>query len=271
MALFAKTLQLALANARFQDETPETKINRYKNDLKYFLNLRKAVKQRYGEAVDYSSYEKQIRNMVNKYIGADAVKQLIAPVNVFAIDEFEKEIEAIEGDAGKADAIASRMKKTITEKMEEDPALYKRLSELIDEAIAEHRAKRLSDMEYLKRIRETLDELRGKSSSELPDILTHRDEAKAYYGVFQEPMAGYYVPGYSPEMFAADTAVRMEDIICEHKIRDWTRNQDVKNQMMNDIEDYLYSLKGRYELDMDFEVIETMTHQVLAIAERRDR
>jgi type I restriction enzyme R subunit len=270
LALFAKTLQMALANARFQDETPEKKIARYKDDLKYFLNLRQAVKQRYGEIVDYSSYEQQIRNMVNKYIGADAVKQLIEPVNVFAIDEFEKEIDAIEGDAAKADAIASRVKKTITEKMEEDPALYKRLSELIDEAIAEHRAKRLSDMEYLERIRGTLDELRGKESSDLPDILNHRDEAKAYYGVIQEPLAGFNVPGYTPEEFAAETAVRLEDIISEHKIRDWTRNQDIKNMMMNEIEDYLYSLKGRYELAIDLDMIERITSQVLAIAERRD-
>jgi len=111
LAAFAKTLQLALANAKFQDGTPEKKIARYKDNLKYFLNLRHAVKQRYGEAVDYSSYEKQIRNMVNKYIGADAVKQLIEPVNVFAIDAFEHEIDSIEGDAAKADAIAARVKK----------------------------------------------------------------------------------------------------------------------------------------------------------------
>ncbi|PXW89120.1 type I restriction enzyme R subunit [Nitrosomonas sp. Nm84] len=269
LALFAKTLQLALANARFQDETPENKIARYKDDLKHFLNLRQAVKQRYGEAVDYSSYEKQIRNMVNKYIGADAVKQLIEPVNVFAIDEFEKEIESIDGDAAKADAIASRVKKTITEKMEEDPALYKRLSELIDEAIAEHRAKRLSDMEYLERVRRTLNELRGKESSDLPDILNHRDEAKAYYGVIQAPMSGFSVPGYSSENLAAETAVRLEDIIRDHKIRDWTKNQDVKNLMMNEIEDYLYSLKGRYELAMGMDMIEQITCQVMAIAERR--
>ena len=271
LSLFAKTLQLALANSKFQDETPEKKIARYKDDLKYFLNLRQAVKQRFGEAVDYSSYETQIRNMVNKYIGADAVKQLIAPVNVFAIDEFEKEIDAIDGDAAKAAAIASRVKKTITEKMEEDPALYKRLSELIDEAIAEHRAKRLSDLEYLKRIRETLDELRGKTSSDLPDILTNRDEAQAYYGVIQEPMAAYVVSGVTPDVFAAETAVKLEEIIREHKIRDWTRNQDIKNLMLNAIEDYLYSLKGRYDLAMDLELIERITNQVLAIAERRER
>lgn len=267
---FAKTLQLALANAKFQDETPEKRIARYKDDLKYFLNLRQAVKQRYGESVDYSSYEQQIRNMVDKYIGADAVRQLIAPVNVFAVDAFEREIDSIEGDAAKADAIASRVKKTITEKMEEDPALYKRLSELIDEAIAEHWAKRLSDKDYLERLRGTLDELRGKTTSNLPDILNYRDEAKAYYGVIQEPLAGYAVSGYTPEGFAAETAVRLDEIIREHKIRDWTKNQDIKNQMLNELEDYLYSLKGRYELVMDLELIGRITTQVLAIAERRD-
>ena len=270
LAAFAKTLQLALANAKFQDDTPEQKINLYKDDLKYFLNLRQSVKQRYGEAVDYSAYEKQIRNMVNKYIGADAVKQLIEPVDVFAIDAFEKEIESIEGDAAKADAIASRMKKTITEKMEEDPALYKRLSELIDEAIAEHRAKRLSDLDYLTRVRKAVDELRGKTSSNLPEALYNRDEAKAYYGVIQEPLAAYNVPAYKPDDFAAEIAVKIDNIIKEHKIRDWTKNQDVKNRMMNEIEDYLYSLKGRYELTMDLDLIEQITHQVLAIAERRD-
>lgn len=111
LARFAKTLQLALANARFQDETPENKIAHYKDDLKHFLNLRQAVKQRYGEAVDYSSYEKQIRNMVNKYIGADAVKQLIDPVNVFAIDEFEKEIDSIDGDAAKLTPLLHGLRK----------------------------------------------------------------------------------------------------------------------------------------------------------------
>jgi type I restriction enzyme R subunit len=270
LALFIKTLQLALANARFQDGTPVAKVSRYKNDLGYFLNLRTAIKHRYGETVDYSSYEKQIRNMVDKYIGADAVTQLIAPVNIFAIDEFDKELETIGSDAGKADVIAARMKKTITEKMEEDPALYKRLSELIDEAIAEHRAKRLSDREYLDKIRAALEGLRGKSTSELPDKLKGRDEAKAYYGVLREPMARYNVAKPSQADLLADIALRIEDIVNSHKIRDWMRSQDVKNHIINDIEDYFYSLKGRYELDIDFGMIETMTNQVLAIAERRD-
>jgi len=128
----------------------------------------------------------------------------------------------------------------------------------------------LSDMEYLKRIRGTLDELHGKSGSDLPEILNNLDEAKAYYGVIQEPLAAYSVPGVSPEVFTAETAVKLETIVREHKIRDWTRNQGIKNLMMNEIEDYLYSLKGRYDLAMDLDLIERITQQVMAIAERRN-
>jgi type I restriction enzyme R subunit len=129
LRLFINTLRLALANARFQDETQPETIKRYKDDMKMFISLRNTVKQRYGETVDYSSYEVQIRNMINKYVGADEVKSIIEPVDLFNIEDFERELEGIEGDAAKADTIASRMKKTIHEKMQEDPLLYKKLSE----------------------------------------------------------------------------------------------------------------------------------------------
>ena len=56
-------------------------------------NLRAAVKQRYNEAVDYKEYEDQIRNMVDKYIGADEVRQIIKPVNVFQVNNLAAELE----------------------------------------------------------------------------------------------------------------------------------------------------------------------------------
>lgn len=270
LSLYAKTLQLALANPRFQDATPEARKQRYVDDLKRFLNLRAAVKQRFGESVDYSAYEAQIRNMVNKYIGADAVKQIVSPVDLFAVEALELELGRVEGDAARADIIVSRMKKTITERMEEDPALYKRLSELIEEAIAEHRAKRLSDAEYLARIRRHLEELRGKGASALPEALRGSADAGAYYGLIKEPMSRYHVPGRQPEDLAADVAVRLEAIVDRHKIRDWVHSVDMQNQMLNEMEDYLFSLKGRYELELTYDEIDRLIHQVLAVAKRRD-
>lgn len=266
---FSKTLQLALSNPKFQDETPEEKKKKYTDDLKRFLNLRAAIKQRYGESVDYSSYEAQIRNMVNKYIGASQVKQLIEPVNVFDVENFELELEKIEGEAAKADAIASRMKKTITEKMDEDPTLYKRLSEVINEAIAEHRAQRLSDATYLERMKKALEEMRQQGSSDLPAVLAGHDDAKAYYGVVLE-----HLPISSPikkkEDIAADIAIRTEELIDKHKIRDWVHKIDVQNAMLNDIEDFLFSIKGRYDLGFSTEELDQAMQLLLNVAKRRE-
>ena len=68
------------------------------------------------------------------------------------------------------------------------------------------------------------------------------------------------------DKFLDRTALRIEEIIKSHKIRDWTQSQDVTNHIISDIEDNFYSLKGRYELVIEFGVIETMINQLLAIA-----
>ncbi|MBT3235089.1 MAG: type I restriction endonuclease subunit R [Bdellovibrionales bacterium] len=270
LKLFGQTLQLALGNARFQDEVDEVKKKLYKDDLKMFLNLRSAVKQRYGETVDYSSYEKQIRNVVNKHIGAEEVKIIIEQVDIFAEDEFEKELSEIIGDAAKADTIASRMKRTINEKMDEDPALYKKLSEMISEAIAEHRAKRLSDNEYLKKMREALGELRGEAKSEIPDKLKGKDTQKAYFGVINQALPSTGNLGDDPSEIVADIAIRFDEIITKHKIRDWPRKQDIVNQMFNEMEDHLFSIKGRFELELDYDQIDSILEQIIMIAKRRE-
>lgn len=266
---YSKTLQLALSNPEFQEDTPEDKKKKYTDDLKRFLNLRAAVKQRYAESIDYSSYELQIRNMVNKYIGADQVKQLIPPVNVFDAENLELELEKIEGEAAKADAIASRMKKTITEKMDEDPALYKRLSELIEEAIAEHRAQRISDAMYLERVQEALAELREEGSSSIPSTLAGYDDAKAYYGVVSDVLP-LDSPMKKKEDIAADIAIRTEELINQHKIRDWVHKIDVQNTMINDIEEYLFSMKGRYDLEFNLEDLDQVLDLLINTAKRRE-
>lgn len=178
---FSKTLQLAMSSAKFHNKTPIETVQRYVEDMKYFRNLRAAVKQRYNEAVDYKEYEDQIRNMVDKYIGADEVKRIVEPVNIFEVDNLEEELENIEGAAAKADYIASRVKKTCVEKMDEDPVLYQKLSEVIDEAIRAYLEKRLSEEAYLHKMLEVWNEAKEQGSSKVPAELRSDPEAKAYF------------------------------------------------------------------------------------------
>ncbi|MDC7227010.1 MAG: type I restriction endonuclease subunit R [Spirochaetales bacterium] len=270
LRIFFNTLRLALSNAAFLEHTSSDTIERYKSDLKMFISLRNTIKQRFGETVDYSSYEIQIRNMVNKYIGADEVKNIIEPVDLFNIDDFERELEGIEGDAAKADTIASRMKKTIHEKMQEDPLLYKRLSEIISEAIAEHRAKRLSDAEYLNRVREAMNEMRESGGSDVPDELKKHESARPYYRLIAEELPNDMVCEKTPAYIASDVAKQVDDIIYKHKKRDWINDSSVHNKIFNDIEDYLFQIKGRYDLSWDYDAIDRIIEQSLEIAKHRE-
>lgn len=266
LRLFADTLQLALSNARFLENTPEKSIRRYKNDLIEFLNLRNAVKYRFGEAVDYSAYEQQLKNMVNKHIGADTVHVVIAPVDIFAVDAFEQQIELIEGDAAKADHIAARVKKTITVKMDEDPTLYRRLSEIINETISNHRAKRLSDADYLSKMRGMLVELQSGERTNIPGMLRGRGDAIAYYGVLGEMLNA----SSEDEVHVAKMATMIDDVISSKKIRDWSSNIDIKNSMMNDVEDVLYDASRLHGFLISAEVVDAMIEKLILVAQRRD-
>ena len=55
-------------------------------------------------------------------------------------------------DASKADRIASAAKRTITEKMDEDPAFYRQFSELLEQTIRDYREKRISERDYLNNV-----------------------------------------------------------------------------------------------------------------------
>lgn len=264
---YARTLQMALANPRFQDETDLRTLKRYTDDLKVMLNLRAAVKQRYGEAVDYSRYEQQIRQMVQEQIGAYEVQSLIEPVNLFDVESFAHELDSIEGDAAKADTIASRVKKVITERMDEDPVLYQQLSELIQAAIDAHRAKRLSDAEYLAKVRQHMETLRSKGQNSVPASIAERHSARVYFRIISEKIPS--AATLEPEALAT-LAVNFDNAIQNHKIRDWQHNEDVKNAMFTALDDALFDFTATHHLELNDEARDTLLNKILNTAQYHD-
>jgi type I restriction enzyme R subunit len=147
---YARTIQVALATVDFYRDLPEERIKTYKDDLTFFHNLRASVKQRYAETIDYKDYEKKIRKLIDTHIQSPEVKPITDLVNIFDRERFAEEVEKIEGTAAKADTIANRVKRTITERMELDPAFYKRFSKMIDETIEAYKEGRISELQPLK-------------------------------------------------------------------------------------------------------------------------
>jgi len=59
-------------------------------------------------------------------------------------------------------------------------------------------------------------------------------------------------------------------MVWDMEIRDWTRNPDVQNQIKFAMEEYLYSIKGRYDIPLTGGDMDVILDSVLQVAKRRD-
>jgi type I restriction enzyme R subunit len=269
LSAYSRTLAVALSSIRFMEDTPGAKVEKYKADLTFFLKLRVAVKKRYAEVVDFKEYEAKIQKLIDTHVTTSAVEKVTTLVNIFDKDAFLKEIEKLESNSSKADTIAHRTKRTITERMDEDPAFYRKFSEMLEDAIRAFREKRLADRDYLARVMEIAESIRTRSGDSLPDKLRNHDVAKAFFGVLLEPLGRHAADAAEGRELSADAALGIDEIIQDEKIVSWTSNADVQNRMKNRIEDYLHELKQEMGLALTFEDIDLILEKSLDIARRR--
>ena len=226
------------------------------------------MQQRYSEAIDYSQYEKQIRKVMDDHIKAPEVEVVTDLVNIFDIEAFDKEVERREGKAAQADTIASRLKKTISEKIEEDPVFFRKFADLIQQTIEDYRKKRIDDAEYLMRIKGYLQTVRQGHESDLPQELADYSEAPAYFGVVQETLARYGDVSPDLKSLSAKMAIAIESVIGGKKIRDWVTIEDVIKDMENDIDDYLFDIKDEHALPLTTDDMDTIIERCIMIAKK---
>ena len=269
LSAFSRTLAVALSSARFLDETPENRIATYKTDLHFFMRLRTSVRRRYAEVVDFKEYEPRIQKLVDQHVGTGEVEQVTDLVDIFNADAFAREVGKLAGTASKADTIAFRTKHSIHDRMQEDPAFYRRFSELLEEAIRAFREQRLSDAEYLEKVSKIAERVRNRTGDDIPPALTHRDVAKAFFGVLRDALASHTAQAADAREIGTAASLAIDDIVQEQRIVHWTRNPDIQNRMKGAIEDYLFELMEREKLELTFEDIDRILDSVLDIARVR--
>jgi type I restriction enzyme R subunit len=268
LSKYARCLSIALATYQFVTETPEDQQKRYKDDLKFFHNLKGAVQRRYAEVVDYKEYEPRIQKLLDTYVTSDEIVKITPLVNIFNVAEREAAYGTL-NDAAKADTIAHQTKKTITEKMEEDPAFYARFSKMLEGVIDDFRKKRLSEAEYLKNTRGIMDAVVNRSDDDTPASLKGKDVARAFYGVMDETLLPLVDSIEKRKSICADLGLKIDEIILTHRIVDWVLNKDVKNRMKNEIEDELFDLGTHYDVKLSVEQIDDLLERFINIAEAR--
>ena len=277
LTAYLKTFSIALSSERFITETPPKKVEEYRSDLKRFQNLRLAVQRRYAETIDYRDYEPRIRKLLDTHIQADTVTRLNKAVDIFDDAGFwqvkaEQGVYGAYAPAAKADMIAHATKKAIHERMDEDPALYQRFSELIQAAIDDFRARRISELEYLRRATDIGEAVRSKRRDDAPERLAGKDDELAYYGVALPRLS---VPGLENERAvecAVDAALAVESILARHKKVHFWDDIDAQKSVENDIDDFLFDVaKAKYGIELSAEEMDDFIEKTLAVARRRFR
>jgi type I restriction enzyme, R subunit len=197
---------------------------------------------------------------------------IVAPVNIFDEATFRRTVaEATGSTASKADAIASAIARTVTERMEEDPIFFKRFSELVRATIEEFRAGRLSEKDYLDRIVTLRDQVvnRSRTDETVPAAVRGDEFASTLYRN-TEPILKEVVDGDACSV-AEETASAFAAIVRRHRKIGWQNDLDVQNDIRNAMDDFLYDeIKGKRGLfALDAGTMDRVIDTALAIARRQ--
>ncbi|MEZ4826098.1 MAG: HsdR family type I site-specific deoxyribonuclease [Bacteroidia bacterium] len=276
LAAFAKSLKLALSSIQFHKEVEEKVITRYKEDLTMFLKLRVAVVERYSDEIDYKQYEGQIQKLIDTHITTEKIETITELVNIFDKDKFQEELEKTIGDNAKADKIESRTAKHISEKMDEDPAFYKKFSQMLKDVIEEYEAGRINSAERLKRSQDIMDHVLAHTDNDIPEKLRDRDVAKAFYGLTFEGLKEKIQDNKVCKEIATQAALQIDDLIESsvldngQPIIDWQFKTNITGKLLIEIGDYLIDeVRDKYHVDLSFKEMDKIADDCIEVAKIR--
>ncbi len=205
VALYMASVALVRAYAGISDELEAAgysaaDIARIKADLKRYLDLREIIRKASGETIDLKAYEADMRHLIDTYIEASA-SRVVSPfgdmplLEVIVKSGMDKAIgslpSGIKGNKNAvAETIANNVRSKIIKEHLNDPAYYDRMSALLEEIIADLKARRVSYEEYLKRIAELAKNVQAGQADDTPEPLKKSAGLRAIYNNLPEPGAG---------------------------------------------------------------------------------
>ncbi|MEI6773863.1 MAG: hypothetical protein WCL18_03475 [bacterium] len=148
--------------------------------------------------------------------------------------------------------------------MEEDPAFYKKFSEMLKDTIKEYEEHRIHESEYLNRVENIMDSVISHKDESFPQEIINNDVAKAIYGVVNESINDKNLPPEDMKKISIFIALQVDSIFNSLKIVNWQNNTDIIKQMKIQIFDMVYDeVKSKYNLDISIADIDLFTERCI--------
>jgi type I restriction enzyme R subunit len=204
VALYKLTVTLLRSFAAIADELDAagygpSEVARIKDELQRRVDLREIIRKASNETIDLKAYEADMRHLIDTYIEADEhtvispfgdmpLLELIAKSGISAAvanlpPGIKKDKNAV------AETIANNVRSTIIKEHLNDPAFYDRMSALLQEILADLRAKRMDYAEYLQRIATLAAQVHRGVADNTPEVLKRSAGLRALFNNLQMPVA----------------------------------------------------------------------------------
>lgn len=269
LCAFGRALNLVLNAEQAYNAVPKEERKKYQDTFIFFSKVRRSIKIRYCDSVDNSEYEPLMQNLLDTHLSVAGLKQITNPIDILNKDDFEKELEDLGSLRAKADAITSRMTRSISEKRDENPAYYDSFSKRIKEALDLYKEKVISEAEYLQKMRTIMEDYHaGKSTVSYPERIRNNIHAQAFYGVLNAIFDEVEDETITPD-FVAEVAEEITKIIAAHSQVDWSNNKTIHDRISQAIDDLFYEYEKKYGLKLSFDVVDKIIDNVKTVALRR--
>ena len=269
LCAFGRALHLVLNAEQAYNALSKEERQKYQDTFIFFSKVRRSVKLQYCDAIDNAEYEPLMQNLLDTHLSVAGLKKITSPIDILNKDDFEKELEELGSLRSKADAIASRMTRSISEKRDENPAYYDSFSKRIRDALALYKEKVISEAEYLAKMRTIMEDYHaGKSTVSYPERIKTNVHVQAFYGVLAALFDEVEDEQITPD-FVAEVSEEITKIVASHSQVDWTNNKTIHDRISQDIDDLFYQYEKERGLKLSFDLIDKIIDNVKTVALRR--
>jgi len=220
-----------MSEAGFSDEETE----KIKTEVSHFEALRSEVKLASGDAADLKLFEPGMRHLIDTYIKSDESKKVstfddLTFVELFVSDP-EQAIEAMpeglkKNEKARALAIENNIRKVIVEENPINPKYFEKMSELLEELVAQRRRDAIDYKEYLRQIAEIAKQVKSPNLVDYPAALNTPGKRALYDNFFPKQEA---------------TTLLVDGTLHEYAQDGWRLNRAKKRLLGNSVVEVLES------------------------------
>ena len=233
----------------------EADVRRIEERLQHYLKLRDVIRNASGETLDLKAYEADMRHLIDTYIEAEDPRT-ISPFDGMSLTDLIVKTGIADAIAarlgnlkGNRDAVAETIENNVRRKIIKeqlnDPAYYEKMSALLEEIIADRRAKAIEYEEYLKRIAELTKEVEAGVADDTPEPLKKSPALRALYNNLQDAPVDAGAVAEEHEEYALtddpvlNLALRLDRTVKLVRHDDWRGNQARENVIKGALLDIL--------------------------------